>query len=66
LEAIMEYEREAQHATCLTLIWDFSKAHRRLEGRRRDGGFQAYPPLHTRDELGLNTVGTFGIGSISY
>jgi hypothetical protein len=62
----MEYELEGRPATVLTLIWDFSKAHRRLAVRRHAWGFQACQPLHARGVLGLNTVGTFGIGSLSY
>jgi hypothetical protein len=56
--AIMEYELEGRPATVLTLIWDFSKAHRRLAVRRHAWGFQACQPLHAR--------GVLGLGGLSY
>ena len=48
----------------VSLKADVSKAHRRFKVRRRDWGYQAC--RLAEDELWLNLVGTFGIGTASY
>ena len=64
LEAVMCYEKT--FGFLLSLVFDISKAHRRLSVLRKDWGLQACKPDALLDMIWLNTVGTFGIGSISY
>ena len=54
--------RGKQFGLLLTLVFDISKAHSRLSLLRRDWGFQASRPVALQVGIGLNTVGTYGIG----
>ena len=61
-----ELEDATSPASLFALVWDISKAHRRLAVAREDWGFQACKVDSSSQEVWLNKVGTFGIGSISY
>ena len=47
------------------LVWDASKAHRRIGIRREDWGWIACKPFED-GEVWLNRVGTYGISSASF
>ena len=63
LEAVVAHEADLGSMLCL--IFDVSMAHRRLSVVEEDWEFQACKPDKGKDELWLNTVGTFGIRSIA-
>ena len=56
---------EAAHGKLFALVFDVSKAHRRVPVSPGDWGYQACA-IEDPQDIWLNTVGTFGVGSISY
>ena len=56
---------ESGHDKIFSLVFDVSKAHRRVPVSPSDSGFQACS-VEDPEEVWLNTVGAFGVGSIWY
>ena len=67
--AIMETEAERKTTSMIALIWDVSKAHRRIPVAESDWGMQSCSlrtdgsPPQPEDIIWCNTVGTYGIAS---
>ena len=66
-----EISQEAEDSPVTSIVFDISKAHRRVMIDEEDWGLQACsvesdPPSRPEDEIYLNTVGTYGIASAAY
>ncbi|MCP3861013.1 MAG: hypothetical protein GY704_15280, partial [Phycisphaeraceae bacterium] len=69
LTAVLNHEASRGSSAMFGLVFDVSKAHRRIGVIERDWGLQACATLargcepSESDEVWVNTVGTYGIGS---
>ena len=72
IHAVLNAEVEEGGPRTFALAFDVSKAHRRIPVDERDWGLQACSLIprgtapEEADEVFVNTVGTYGIGSASY